>query len=59
MELYGPNNLTLKISEDNDSGNRLNAKITQNLEVGTYKVLVRESTSTASSKIKLELRKGL
>jgi hypothetical protein len=47
MSLYGPNNQTALIAEDDDSGEGRNAKIVANLAAGDYYVQVRHySTGT-------------
>lgn len=41
MGLFGPNDETVGITEDDDSGRRLNAKIVADLQPGTYTLKVR------------------
>ena len=47
MTLYGPNNPTDQIAQNDDGGSNLNAKITMNLSAGTYYVDVRLYSPTA------------
>jgi hypothetical protein len=49
MSLYGPNNQTTLISEDDDSGADRNARIVADLAPGTYFVQVRHYGSGAGS----------
>lgn len=46
MSLFGPNNPTKLMAEDDDSGRRLNPKIVEVLRSGQYTILVRHYTET-------------
>ncbi|MCK5896642.1 MAG: tyrosinase family protein [Cocleimonas sp.] len=41
MTLYGPNDATNLVTQNDDGGDNLNAKITANLSVGEYRVSIR------------------
>ena len=41
MGLFGPNDRTIQIAQDDDSGKGLNARISTNLEPGTYYLRIR------------------
>jgi tyrosinase len=48
IALYGPNNMTTLISEDDDSGPGANSRIERNLTAGTYYVRVRHYSGSSS-----------
>lgn len=45
MSLFGPNDETRFVDQDDDSGRRLNARITANLQPGTYTLKVRHHSN--------------
>src|SRR3954447_5692942 len=49
MKLYGPNNPTLLIAEDDDAGVGLNPRIVRVLAAGAYLVQIRHYNSTAGT----------
>lgn len=53
MVLLGPNSLTKKVAEDDDSGRAYNAKIVSELNPGTYHVRVRHYLPRATGKYRI------
>ncbi|HIO92175.1 MAG TPA: tyrosinase/peptidase [Leucothrix mucor] len=55
ITLFGPNNATDQIAQNDDGGDNLNAKITMNLSAGTYHVATRlfSPTTTGSYAIRV------
>lgn len=59
MKLYGPNNPTALIAEDDDSGVALNARIITTLLPGTYLVQIRHyNLNNGTGKYTIGVRKG-
>lgn len=58
LQLYGPNNDTTLIAEDDDSGLWLNAKIVANLGPGTYFVNVRHYRPTGTGRYTIAIKSG-
>ena len=58
MSLYGPNNLTAFVTEDDDSGAGSNARIVSNLTAGTYFVQVRHYNPGATGNYSISVRSG-
>lgn len=55
MALFGPDNQTVLIAEDDDSGRGLNAKIVVALEPGTYHVRIRHYRPTGTGKYEIRV----
>jgi len=60
MTLYGPNNATNFVAQNDDGGENLNAKISLNLSAGNYTVAIRlySPTTTGHYAIKVESSSG-
>ncbi len=56
MTLYGPDDNTVHIAEDDDSGRRLNPRITQMLLPGTYTALVRHFSAERTGDYTVSVR---
>lgn len=56
MALFGPNNQTDLLAEDDDSGSGRNAKIVTTLKQGTYYVRIRHYRPTGTGKYKISVK---
>lgn len=56
MALFGPNNQTNMIAEDDDSGSERNAKIVAQLKVGVYYIRIRHYRPTGTGKYKITVQ---
>ena len=59
MSLYGPNNLTAFVTEDDDSGAGSNARIVSTLTAGTYFVQVRHYNLGATGNYSISVQSGI
>ena len=58
MEMFGPDDDTIFVAEDDDSGPGLNARITRWLWPGVYFLKVRHYWSTRTGKYWISVRSG-
>ena len=56
MALFGPNNQTDLLAEDDDSGSGRNAKIVVTLRQGTYYIRLRHYRPTGAGKYRISVR---
>ncbi len=56
MSLFGPNDQTALVAEDDDSGQNRNARIASDLSAGTYFVRVRHHNPTGTGRYTLTVR---
>jgi tyrosinase len=56
MTLFGPNDQTAQVTEDEDSGQDRNARIVSNLTAGTYFLRIRHYQSTSTGSYRISVR---
>jgi hypothetical protein len=59
MYLYGPDNQTILIEEDDNGGGIFNAMIVRSLDVGTYYIKIRASSSSATGSYSIVVQHSL
>ena len=55
MGLFGPDDQTIQVAQDDDSGKGLNARISTSLEPGTYYVRIRHFRPRGTGKYTLSV----
>jgi len=58
MSLFGPNNLAALVTEDDDSGEELNARIVSTLSAGTYYVRIRHYYPSSTGNYRISVQGG-
>jgi tyrosinase len=56
--LFGPNNSTNLIAEDDDSGEGRNSKVVASLATGSYSVMVRHYDRASTGEYRIRVRRG-